>query len=67
MALLMSPQDGKDVKGTKQKTKPQKKTHDPLFEEEFTYDITKKTPIDANSRVQVTVCSMALLMVSPFG
>jgi hypothetical protein len=47
--------DGKDIKDTKQKTKPQKKTVDPIYEERFQYQLPAKTTLDDAHRLQVTV------------
>lgn len=48
--------DGKDQKGTKQKTKVVKKSTDPVFEDRFVYFLDKKkTKINNNNRVQVTI------------
>eukprot|EP00039_Didymoeca_costata_P033184 m.41102 g.41102 ORF g.41102 m.41102 type:complete len:920 (+) comp9737_c0_seq3:200-2959(+) len=48
-------QDGKDQKGTKQKTKVVKKSTDPVYEDRFVYYLKKNTKIDDNNRVQITI------------
>ena len=45
--------DGKDIKGTKQKTKPHKKGATPLYEERFVYYLKPGTPLDQDHRLQV--------------
>lgn len=50
--------DGDNIRGTKQKTKIQRKSKDknPLFQEKFTYKLTSKTPLDDTScRLQLAV------------
>lgn len=48
-------QDGKDIKTTKQKTKHQRNTLDPLFEERLIVYLQPGTALDDKTRLQITV------------
>lgn len=47
--------DGRDVKGTKQKTKAQKKTQDPIYLDRFVYHLKPNMAISHDNRLQITV------------
>eukprot|EP00035_Acanthoeca_spectabilis_P004411 m.103019 g.103019 ORF g.103019 m.103019 type:complete len:979 (+) comp12563_c0_seq3:193-3129(+) len=49
--------DGKDVKGTKQKTKAIHKRDSPVYGERFVYHLKSKVVLDETSRIQITVWS----------
>jgi hypothetical protein len=46
--------DGSNVKSTKKKTRVQKKSKSPVFQEKFEYELTDKTPLES-TRLQITV------------
>lgn len=48
-------QDKKDIKPTKQKSKPQKNTENPLFEQRFDMNVTSKMDLTSRHRLQITV------------
>lgn len=47
--------DGKNIKTSKQKTKVQRKTRDPVYQEQFVFKVPADTPLDATTRLQITV------------
>ena len=51
--MLCTDQDGKDIKTTKQKTKHQRCTVDPLFEERLIVYLPADTVFDDRTRLQV--------------